>query len=445
MVQSLSHNRAAAPGDSAGTRWGPSWIGGAILAGLAARVAAGLVVEIAARRQGTLCLFADTNIYWHLAGALRDGEPYVVSQYGMPHFAIRTPGYPLFLAAVSTFFGATTLTARIAQAGLGALCVWAVARLVDRLVGGAERAGHPCRAAVWAAWIVALEPYTVGMSALLLSEALFVPLMLLGLIGIAALSDPGTTGRLSGGQSVALALATGAVHGAAILVRPSWAIAPPLLLLACVALAVPARRLALLRSAALVAIGIAIVMAPWWARNARIYGRFVPTSLWLGATLYDGLNPQADGSSDMRFLDAPEIRVLDEPAQDRALRALALEFSRNHPLRVAELALAKAARFWSPWPQAEGFASVPVSIASALIVIPTYVLIMMGAWRRRHDTRILLILLGPLLLFAALHFVFVGSIRYRVPVQVPALGLAGFALAALSSPRPGEGRMSRDG
>ena len=53
-------------------------------------------------------------------------------------------------------------------------------------------------------------------------------------------------------------------------------------------------------------------MAPWWVRNARVYGRFVPTALWMGASLYDGLNPAATGASDMRFLDEPEIWPLDE-------------------------------------------------------------------------------------------------------------------------------------
>jgi 4-amino-4-deoxy-L-arabinose transferase-like glycosyltransferase len=392
------------------------------LGAFAARVAAALVVDAAARRRGTLCLFDDTAIYWQLAGALQAGAPFVVWQYDVPHGALRTPGYPLFLAGCRLVFGDATLPARLAQAALGTLGVLVLMRLVARL--DRDRGPRP-DAATLAGFVAAFEPFGVGMSVLLLSEGLFVPLMLLGLLGLAALTDDraGWPPRRIG-----VALGTGVAHGAAILARPSWALFPGLALLAWVAFAGRGRRARALGGSALVALGLAAAMAPWWVRNAQRYGRFVPTAVWLGASLYDGLNPGATGASDMRFLDDPAIRGLDEMTQDRVLRERALGWAAEHPARAAGLAVIKAARFWSPWPNAEEVASPWIRMASALVTLPLYAVMAVGVWDRRRDGRALGLLLGPLLYFAAIHMVFVGSLRYRIPATAPALGLAGFGL-----------------
>ena len=65
-----------------------------------------------------------------------------------------------------------------------------------------------------------------------------------------------------------------------------------------------------------------------------------------------------------------------------------------------------------------------VAVASAIVTIPLFGLVALGAWDRRRDVRALALLLGPILYFCALHMVFVSSIRYRIPGMVPALGLA---------------------
>jgi 4-amino-4-deoxy-L-arabinose transferase-like glycosyltransferase len=412
-------DRLAAPSLAAVVGWG-----------LGLRVVAADLVQWYTERRGLLCVFPDTAIYWGLAGAIRRGEPFEVVYFGdLPHFALRTPGYPLFLAACQVVFGPRLLPVRLAQAALGAGCVWLVARLVRRaLPGSVDPPGAAWTAALIAALFAALDPYVVANSALVLSEAVFLPLMLLAQWGLAVLwAPPGERPSLSNRRAAGWALLTGAASGAAVLVRPSWALYVPAVLAAWVGLSGRCRRAAAWR-AALVAVGLVVVMAPWWVRNARVYGRFVPTALWTGASLYDGLNPRATGASDMEFLSDPEFWPLDEEAQDAALRDRALAFAREHPGRVLWLAAVKAARFWSPWPNAEGFRSTPLAVASALITLPQFALLALGAWDRRRDPRALVLLGLPLLYVFALHLVFVSSMRYRVPVAVPALGLAAAGL-----------------
>jgi hypothetical protein len=52
-----------------------------------------------------------------------------------------------------------------------------------------------------------------------------------------------------------------------------------------------------------------------------------------------------------------------------------------------------------------------------------FVLLGWGVWDRRRDVRALVLLGGPLVYFFLLHCVFVSSIRYRIPAEVPAFGL----------------------
>jgi 4-amino-4-deoxy-L-arabinose transferase-like glycosyltransferase len=410
--------------------------------GLALRVAAADLVQWYTQRLGVLCVFPDSRYYWLLAEEIRRGEPYEVLDFGdLPRFALRTPGYPLFLAACQLLFGPRLLPVRLVQAALGAGCVWLVARLTRQALPE-DPPGTAWTAPLIAAVITAFDPYAVANSAFVLSEALFLPLMLLAQWGLAALWRPeGREVKASGWSAAWRALLTGAASGAAVLVRPSWALYVPLALALWVALEFRdrSRRAEVLRGAALVALGTALVMAPWWVRNARVYGRFVPTALWSGASLYDGLNPRATGDSDMDFLADPEFWPLDEETRDAVLRDRALAFARAHPGRVLQLAAVKAARFWSPWPNAAPFRSPVVAVASALVTLPVFALLAVGLWDRRRDPRELVLLALPLAYTFALHLVFVSSMRYRVPVAVPATGLAAVALRRLAGRGRGRG------
>ncbi len=403
------------------------WLAMLCMAAFAVRLVAAFLVENAAKAKNSLCLFDDTRIYWKLAGAIRAGGPYAIPQFGIPHFALRTPGYPLFLATCQTIFGAdNTLAPRVVQAVLGAICVILVYSLTRR-VWPTTRG----RTAAWfAAGFAAFEPYWAGTSALLLSEAVFVPLMLLMLWGLAVVwpsccrADPcfpipaehwpSTTNGTR-----AWAVLAGLSAGAAILVKPSWALAPPLFLLFWV---IATRSL---RTTTIFVLALLVVMAPWWIRNAQVFGRFVPTALWAGASLYDGIRPDADGSSDMKFIGDPRFVRLNEVEQDRALRVAASTYARANSGRVAVLAVIKAGRFWSLWPNAKEFRATVTNLASAVITLPIFALLLLGLYDNRRDVHAWIFLAGPLAYFFALHLIFVSSIRYRIPAMVPAFGLVG--------------------
>jgi len=441
---------------------------------LALRVAAAVAIEWYVRRGGSdrLCLFDDTKIYWELARAIRAGGPYQIVDWGdIPHFALRTPGYPLMLAGCQALFGERTLAVRLVQAVIGTCSVYLVYQLCRQLVtsnekarsveadAGSEAAG--CRtvpiggrsaspdqysAPLIAAALATLNPHYLFMSALLLSEAVFEPLMLAALWGLAVLWPRRQTAGegaqsshadrakypITGPKAALVSLGSGAAAGLAVLVRPSWLLFLPLALAAWVLaeLRVGRGRKAA-RAAALWLCGVVLVMSPWWVRNARVYGRFVPTALWLGASLYDGLNPNATGASDMSFGGDPDLWPLDEQDQDAELLRRAARFARENPGRVLSLAIVKLGRFWSPWPNAQVLSSKALAVVLAAVVLPLFGLLALGAWSRRGDLRAWVLSAGPLLYFSTLHLVFASSMRYRIPGEMPALALVAFGCLTL--------------
>jgi 4-amino-4-deoxy-L-arabinose transferase-like glycosyltransferase len=416
---------------------------------LCLRILAAVLVHWYTRHKGVLCLFPDTRIYWLLAETIAAGTTYKVVQWGdQPYFALRTPGYPLFLAGCRLVFGARVLPVRLVQAVLGTASVWLVYRLTEQVLapGGAPALTRPSgtlsqgERGCWssppllAAVLAAIDPFLVVTAALVLSEALFIPLMLLSLLGLAVLWPAADDAAPRPRQGGLWAVGTGVASGAAVLVRPSWILFVPLMIAAWLVASLRDRGklLAAVRGAVLVSVGFVAVMAPWWGRNARIYGRFVPTALWTGASLYDGLNPRATGASDMDwFLSTPDVWPLGEEAQDAELFRRAVAFARAHPRRVLELAAIKAARYWSPWPNAAGWQSPVVTLASALWSLPLLAAMAVGAWDRRRDARTLVLLAGPLVYFALVHMVFASSMRYRIPAAAPGMGLAAIGLDRL--------------
>ena len=64
----------------------------------------------------------------------------------------------------------------------------------------------------------------------------------------------------------------------------------------------------------------------------------------------------------------------------------------------------------------------------------------LGLFHQRGDLRAWVLLAGPLLYFCALHMVFASSMRYRIPAEVPAMGLAAVGLSRMVRAKPPGGR-----
>ncbi len=129
-------------------------------------------------------------------------------------------------------------------------------------------------------------------------------------------------------------------------------------------------------------LGIAVVMSPWWIRNYWAVGSSLPTTLQVGASLYDSFHEGASGGSDegMTFSGdfarelakdrqnrqtgqgavSKETEISFEYELDQRLKNAAIDWAKANPSAVARLCLLKFWRTWNPFPQATQLGSFSV-------------------------------------------------------------------------------------
>jgi 4-amino-4-deoxy-L-arabinose transferase-like glycosyltransferase len=207
--------------------------------------------------QDEIILAADGRQFHNLARTFLVSGKFAFSPDGAPE-ALRTPGYPAFLAGTYALAGERPWVALLLQIGIDtcscALLLSALTRLFDRRIGRT------------AAVLYALDPFLIPLGSSLLSDVLFVFFLITALrLGAAAAEQSRSPARRAW-IAVAVAL------GAATWVRPIALFLP-----APVAAFVFLRcRRAPGAAATTVAflVAFAAVVSPWFIRNARTFGAF---------------------------------------------------------------------------------------------------------------------------------------------------------------------------
>ena len=385
-------------------------------------------------------------------------------QYGSAESKIfRAPLYPLVLAPFTLLGDGpwswySVMAARLLGCILGTFAVWLVIRWTHSLAGS--------HSALMAGLLATFYPGAVGMSVFVLSESISTPLIVLACMLLWFASSNPSWMRF---------IAAGIALGLACLARPSWSLWP-LAAMACTLIACIARswrtnsdfsvdamksptqnrlpntlRTGLSKwstGTMFFVLGTVLIMSPWWVRNYWITGKWVPTTLQVGASLYDGWHAGASGSSDenMEFV----VRYIrDQQAEDemlanqgiplestlewridRRLRNAAIEWAIENPSDVVRLGLVKLRKTWTPFPVAREVSNPAVRWSEAFGYIVIALGGLLGAWRLRRVDGAWLPLASCLYL-AILHAVFIGSVRYRQPGIVLLCPLAGVGCACI--------------
>jgi 4-amino-4-deoxy-L-arabinose transferase-like glycosyltransferase len=320
-------------------------------------------------------------------------------------YAFRMPLYPLLVAACH----ANLRAVRLVQAGLDASCVLAAYLIARRWLG------H--RRSLFAAAIVAFNPFLIYFAGLILSETLFTAILAWGMALLIAWrpSARGYSWRRWSGR-ILLVLS--------IFVRPSALALPLVLGIGEVFLnrregEVAHSRWSLPVGATMVLLTL-IVLTPWAARNKAVVGEWIWTTTNSGFTAYDGLNPDATGASDQTFIEAmPQLRKMTEVQRSQYLSQQAKEFAIANPKRVLQLAVIKIGRFWSPIPLSSEYRQMRYVLVGALYSIPLDLLVVVGLLYGTLPRAAKAMLLLPAIYFTIAHALTIGSLRYRIPVEVP--------------------------
>lgn len=388
-----------------------------LIVAFAVRLGLAFVVEQrVAAAPGSVCLIAgDAAGYWELAQKIVAGQDYSI--YAPPRYALRMPGFPLLLALSQRLFGESTLAARLLLVCVGTaacgLTYWLGRELCDPVTG------------LLAAIYTALSPTMALFSVLLLSETAFAATLLASLIAIARTArhaDGVSSTRFFDGVS----LLAGVLIGVATYMRPTWLYVGPTIAVVCLWSRRGNRSAkSILASIGWLVVGVVVTMSPWVARNYSVTGHLVPTILWVGPSLYDGLHPGATGDSDMTFFERELLlEKMSEYEMDREYRRRAIAFASENPGRALQLAVVKQSRYWSLVPHAAEFRDATLHVIVLLATLPLFVFALCGAWWARRDVSLLFLAAGAIVLFAGLHLLFVGSLRYRLPAEYPLAVLA---------------------
>jgi hypothetical protein len=100
-------------------------------------------------------------------------------------------------------------------------------------------------------------------------------------------------------------------------------------------------------------------------------------------------------------------------------------------MRILRLAVVKAGRTWSPWMNASEMANGALQAVLMGWQIPLFILAAGGVFLGGMAGRMKGLLLCPIVYFTAVHALFLGSVRYRVPLMPVVCVLAALGLVRL--------------
>ncbi|MCM8815551.1 MAG: glycosyltransferase family 39 protein, partial [Candidatus Omnitrophica bacterium] len=337
--------------------------------------------------------FDDEYEYWKMVANFISGEGLIA---GENLKAYRPPLYPLFLAMlVEAGFGITGI--RIVQSVISAMSCVVIFFLSRKIFNE--------KIAVMASFISCIYPFFIFYSGFLLTETLFVILVLLSVYAFIRLTEPDASNYYG--------WFAGVITGSAGLCRPTIELFFPFFLLFVLFSKSTQVKKRLIKSM-FACIGFIFILSPWIIRNYIVIGKFVPGTTMGGAVFWEGNNPYSEGGPCRYFPEG--VWQIEEAKRDQVFYRLTFECIKENPQRFIWLVGRKFLRFWNVVPNASEYRGNLyrfISVASFGLLLPFFVL---GMVVFPHNTGSVL-LMGLIAFFTLFHMIFLASIRYRLAIE----------------------------
>jgi 4-amino-4-deoxy-L-arabinose transferase-like glycosyltransferase len=355
----------------------------------------------------------DPDGYLTLARSLAEGRGFRLVGRAT---AYRPPLYPILLAPLVKVFGASS-----ARPFLWLNVALGVATTGLAMIA-ARRWGLSTGRVLAAGIIVACDPVLIVQARSVMTETL-AAFLLTGAL-TALLRGPGIVPSAVGGTWL----------GLASLCRPSLLASAVLAGCAALVFAPGSRRLRVSRSLSLVATTF-LVLTPWAARNAWVFGEPVWTTTHGGYTLALANNPVYyrevvergggvwSGPGQRAWAEGVlrRMRGLPEPEANRRLAAEGWRMARVAPATFARASLERLQRFWGVAPSGSVYGSA-LRVSAAFWTVPLFLALGAGLADRESWTWPKGAAAACLLSLTIVHSFFWTHLRMRAPV-VPMIAL----------------------
>jgi len=179
-----------------------------------------------------------------------------------------------------------------------------------------------------------------------------------------------------------------------------------------------------------------VLMSPWWIRNYTIFDRFVPFTTSSGANFYLGNNNMnkyggCDWLKDANTTFVKSMKNLSELEKNQRFKEKAVRFIYDNPSRFVELMWLKIKRFYNIQFNNEDLRKSFLNVISIFSYGTIFMMFLLSIVLNLKNWRKFSAIYMLFLYFTLIHVIVIASLRYRLPLEPFMILMASYSFVYL--------------